>query len=274
MKKQKLVSFLIHLCLIFMVMMTIAPFVWMLLSSFKTNAEINAIHPTLWPQNFTFDNYLKVQTQFHFMRYFANSLFVTVLITVLVGYTSTLGGFVLEKGRFRGRKLVFGLVLGTMMIPWFVTIIPKYSLMLKIGWIDMYSALVIPAAVSGFGIFMMKQSLTSLPDAMLQAARIDGASEWYVLHRIVFPMSRNAIASIVIFQFLWSWEDYLWPFLVMNSEGKQVLAVGLRLFNGRYSTDYGGLFAATAISIIPVVLIYIIFQKQFIDGLSSSSVKG
>ncbi|MDC7241488.1 MAG: carbohydrate ABC transporter permease [Spirochaetales bacterium] len=272
--KKRIQSLLLHLVLIFLVVLTITPFVWMLLSSFKTNAEINAIQSSFLPREFTFNNYSSVQSRFNFLRYFFNSLLVTLSVTALVAYTSTLTGYVLEKNRFRGRNAVFTLVLATMMIPWFVTIIPKYSIMLKLGWLNMYSALIVPAALSGFGIFMMKQALASLPNEMLEAGRMDGASEWYILHRIVFPMSRNAIASIVIFQFLWSWEDYLWPFLVINSESKQVLAVGLRLFSGRYSTDYGGLFAAAAISILPVILIYSLFQKQFIDGLAASSVKG
>ena len=142
------------------------------------------------------------------------------------------------------------------------------------GWMDSYKALIIPAMFSGFGIFNMKQNIETLPDEILEAARIDGADEFYIFHKIVLPMSRNGIASIAIFQFLWTWEDYLWPYLVINTKEKQLLAVGLKMFSGQYSTDYGALFAATAISIIPVLIIYLIFQKQFIEGIASSAVKG
>ena len=127
---------------------------------------------------------------------------------------------------------------------------------------------------SDFGIFNMKQHMETIPDEVLEAARIDGANEFYIFHRIIFPMAKNGISSIAIFQFLWAWEDYLWPYLVINSREKQLLAVGLKMFSGQYSTDYGALFAATAISIIPVLVIYIIFQKQFIAGIASSAVKG
>lgn len=116
--------------------------------------------------------------------------------------------------------------------------------------------------------------MMTIPDEIIEAARMDGASEWYIFHRIIFPMSRNAISSLAIFQFLWVWEDYLWPYLVINSESKQLLAVGLKLFNGQYSTDYGGLFAATSISIIPIIIVYIFFQKRFIEGIAGASVKG
>ena len=161
-----------------------------------------------------------------------------------------------------------------MMIPWAVTIIPRYSMFASWGLRDHYIALILPAALSGFGIFMFRQSMSDIPDAILEAARIDGAGEIYIFHRIVLPMSRNPISALAIFQFLWSWEDYLWPYLMMDSEDKQVLAVGLTTFNGRYGTDYGGLFAATTISVIPVLVVYLIFQKRFIAGAAAAAVKG
>lgn len=253
---------------------TVYPFVWMLFSSFKVNKEIMALEQHLLPQAFTVENYINMNARFNFMRFFANSLLVTIVITLAVIYTSTICGFVLSKYKFKGRELLFGFVLCTMMIPWCVTIIPKYSMIQKFGWLDSYKALVIPAMFSGFGIFNMKQHIATLPDEILEAARIDGANEFYIFHRIIFPMAKNGISSIAIFQFLWAWEDYLWPYLIISTKEKQLLAVGLKMFSGQYSTDYGALFAATAISIIPVLLIYLIFQKQFIAGVASAAVKG
>lgn len=253
---------------------TVYPFVWMLFSSFKVNKEIMALEQHLLPQAFTVENYISMNARFNFMRFFANSLLVTIVITLAVIYTSTICGFVLSKYKFKGRELLFGFVLCTMMIPWCVTIIPKYSMIQKFGWLDSYKALIIPAMFSGFGIFNMKQHIATLPDEILEAARIDGANEFYIFHRIIFPMAKNGISSIAIFQFLWAWEDYLWPYLIISTKEKQLLAVGLKMFSGQYSTDYGALFAATAISIIPVLLIYLIFQKQFIAGVASAAVKG
>jgi multiple sugar transport system permease protein len=120
---------------------------------------------------------------------------------------------------------------------------------------------------------MFRQSISQISDEMLEAARVDGASDWFIFHKIILPMSRNTISSLAIFQFLWSWEDFLWPYLMINDQSKQLLPVGLRLFNGQYGTDYGGLFAATSISIIPVIIIYLIFQKQFIAGIQSGTGK-
>ena len=252
--RKKISSIVLNGILLILGVVTVYPFVWMLASSFKQNKEIMALKQTFLPQEFILSNYESMNAHFNFMRFFANSLLITVVVTVLVIYTSTICGFVLSKYKFKGRNFLFSIVLSTMMIPWCVTIIPTMF--------------------SGFGIFMMKQHIASLPDEILEAARIDGANEFYIFHRIILPMAKNGISSIAIFQFLWTWEDFLWPYLVINDQDKQLLAVGLKMFNGQYSTDYGALFAATAISILPVLLIYLFFQKQFIAGIASSAVKG
>ncbi|MDE7013811.1 MAG: carbohydrate ABC transporter permease, partial [Kineothrix sp.] len=264
--RRKICGIILNVILVLLGLITVYPFIWMLFSSFKENKEIMALEQHLLPSAFTVDNYINMNARFNFMRFFANSLLVTVVVTLAVIYTSTLCGFVLSKYKFKGRNIIFGFVLSTMMIPWCVTIIPKYSMIQSFGWLDSYKALIIPAMFSGFGIFNLKQHIATLPDEILEAARIDGANEFFIFHRIIFPMAKNGISSIAIFQFLWTWEDYLWPYLVINTKEKQLLAVGLKMFNGQYSTDYGALFAATAISIIHVLLIYIIFQKQFIEG--------
>ena len=272
--KRKASSISLNLILLVVGAVTVYPFVWMLFSSFKKNSEIMALEQHLLPQEFLLDNYVNMNAHFNFVRFFLNSLLVTVVVTLLVVYTSTICGFVLSKYNFKGRNFLFGFVLSTMMIPWCVTIIPKYSMIQIFGWMDSYKALIIPALFSGFGIFMMKQHIASIPDEIIEAARIDGANEFFIFHRIILPMAKNGISSIAIFQFLWTWEDFLWPYLVINSQEKQLLAVGLKMFNGQYSTDYGALFAATAISIVPVLLIYLFFQKQFIAGIAASAVKG
>ncbi len=231
---------------------------------------VTTVLPFIW----MLENFVGLQDRFDFVRFFANSLGVALAVTALTIYTSCLCGYVLAKYRFRGRVAILAFILGTMMIPWAVTIIPRYTMFDAWGLRDNYLSLIIPAALSGFGIFMLHQSMGDVPDAVLEAARIDGASEIYIFHRIVLPMSRNPISALAIFQFLWSWEDYLWPYLMMDDERLQVLAVGLTTFNGRYGTDYGGLFAATTISVIPVLVVYLIFQKRFIAGAAAAAVKG
>lgn len=272
--KRKVCKILLYTFLIVMVVIAVMPFIWMIFSSFKANKEILAARQTLFPKEWITSNYVKMKGTFNFLRYFFNSIVTTGAITVIVMYTSTVCGYVLSKYKFKGRNLLFGLSLGTMMLPWCVTIIPRYTMIQSFGWLDSYAAIIVPAMFSSFGIFVMKQNIAALPDEILEAARIDGAGEFYILHRIVLPLARNGISSVAIFQFLWAWEDYLWPYLVVTSKDKHLLSVGLKLFNGQYSTDYGSLFAAACISIIPVLIVYIIFQKKFVAGVASSAVKG
>ena len=272
--KRKGKSVVLHIVLLTFSVVTVLPFVWMLASSFKTNVEINALMQSFFPRNPTAQNYADVVQKFDFLRYFFTSFIYALTITAISVYTSALTGFVLCKYRFRGRQAVFTLILLTMMVPGVVTIIPRYSLMQELGWLDSYKALILPSVFTPFGIFMMRQASFSIPTEMLESARIDGANEFYIFHKIALPQLRNAIVSISIFQFLWAWDDYLWPYLVIRSGEKQLLSIGLNLFSGRYSTDYAGLFAATSIAIIPVVVFYIMFQRHFIEGVSSASIKG
>lgn len=254
-------------------LITIVPFIWMLLSSFAPNSEIVKVTGGLFPAPTTVDNYVAIQERFDFLRLFGNSLFIAIVKTVIIIYTSAVLGFVFAKMRFRGRNLLFGLVMSTMMVPWAVTIIPQYEMMTQFGWLDSYASLIVPGMLSAFGVFLFRQSITGIPDELIEAAKLDGASDFRIFHRIILPMSRNTIAALAIFTFLWNWEDYLWPFLMISDEKKQLLAVGLKQFNGQYGTDYGGLFAATSLAIVPVIIIYVIFQKQFIAGIASGSGK-
>ena len=274
MKPAKMKSIGLNAVLLIFSGITILPFLWMLAFSFKTNAEISALSQRFLPRHPTWDNYANALTRMAFLRYYFNSLSYALVLSVITIYTSAISGFVLCKYRFRGRKLLFGMILSTMMVPGVVTIIPRYSMMRALGWLNQFQALIVPSLFTSFGIFMMRQSCTAVPDEILEAARIDGANEFYIFHRIVLPMLRNAVASMAIFQFLWAWEDYLWPYLMIRSESKQLLSIALNMFSGRFSTDYAGLFAATSIAIIPVVICYLVFQKQFIQGIASSAVKG
>lgn len=273
-QKHRAASIALNVSLLFFGIVVIVPFVWMICSSFKTNIEINALKQTFLPEHVSLQNYKDVLQKFDFLRYFLNSLFYALIVSVITIYTSAISGFVLSKYRFRGREALFNLILMTMMVPGVVTIIPRFSMMQELKWLDTYKALLIPSLFTSFGIFLMRQACSSIPNEILEAARIDGANEFYIFHRIVLPMLHNSIVSMAIFQFLWAWDDYLWPYLTIRSAKKQMLSVALNLFSGQYSTDYAGLFAATSIAIIPVVIVYLIFQKKFIAGVSASAVKG
>jgi len=262
-----------NVVVVFFAIVTIIPFAWMLVSSFATNSEIVKIGGSLFPTMSTLQNYTNVQQKFNFMRMFANSLSISFIVTAIVVYTSSLAGFLFAKFTFRGKGLLFAAILSTMMLPWAVTLIPKYEMMMQFGWLDSYKSLIIPSMASAFGVFLFRQSISQIPDDLLEAARMDGANDFFIFHKIIVPTSKNTISSLVIFQFLWAWEDFIWPFLMIDSPNKQLISVGLKLFNGRYGTDYGGLFAATTITMIPVLIVYVVFQKQFISGITAGSVK-
>jgi ABC-type glycerol-3-phosphate transport system permease component len=252
----------------------LVPFVWMILSSFKANSEIMAAVQTLAPVNWTLENYGMMVTKFDITVYFRNSLVIALVKTAIIVYLSTLCGYVFAKYRFRGKEVVFGLILGTMMIPWPVTIIPMYDLMAKFGWIDSYLSLIVPSVFSSFGIFMMRQFIAGIPGELLESAKIDGASEYRIFHRIVFPLCGNALSAIIIFHFLWTWDDFLWPYLMITNTDLQLLPVALKNFIGKYYTNYGALFASTTLSVIPVLVVYLFFQKRFIEGVALSGIKG
>lgn len=270
---QRIGSIILTIFLFFAAFITIVPFLWMFISSFAPNSDIVAINGGLFPKPSTLENYINIQDKFNFLRLFANSLFIATIKTVIVIYTSALMGYVFAKMRFFGRDFLFAIVMSTMMIPWAVTIIPQYEMMQNFGWLDSYKALIIPSMISGFGIFLFRQSISGISDELIEAAKLDGASDTRIFHSLILPLSHNTIAALAIFQFLWNWEDYLWPFLMITDDSKQLLAVGLKAFNGQYGTDYGGLFAATSLAIVPVVIVYLIFQKQFIAGIATGSTK-
>ena len=273
-KTARTIGSVILTVLLFVVaLITIVPFLWMFISSFAPNSEIVKINGGLFPTPSTLDNYVSIQENFNFLRLFGNSVFVATVKTVIIIYTSALLGFVFAKMRFFGRDFLFAIVMSTMMIPWAVTIIPQYEMMVSFGWLDSYKALIIPGLVSGFGIFLFRQSISGISDELIEAARLDGASDTRIFHSLILSLSHNTIAALAIFTFLWNWEDYLWPFLMITDESKQLLAVGLKAFNGQYGTDYGGLFAATSLAIVPVIIVYMVFQKQFIAGIATGSSK-
>lgn len=250
------------------------PFLWLIVSTFKTNQEIMAIPPSFFPKMWSVENYKYILSQFNISRYFMNSVFLAVVKTVIGVYTSLLCGYVLAKFRFRGKKIIFSIILFTMMVPYLIMIIPTYEMINKMGLVDTYTAVIITTLYSSFGIFMMRQYMTTgIPNELIEAARIDGASEFRIFHTIAIPLSINMISALSIFLFLWNWEDFLWPYLVLTTQDKYPLAVALSMFSGQNSVNYGGLFAAASVTILPILVVYMFFQKRFTEGISMSGIK-
>lgn len=273
-KKMSLNMKLVYLALIIGSLAMVLPFVWLIASTFKIDAEIVGGNPTFFAQDPTIENYINMITQFHIGQYFMNSVFLSTVRTFIGVYTSLLCGYALAKHNFKGKNIVYGFILVTMMVPYFTTLIPMYNMVNSWGLNDSYMAIILPTLLSSFGIFMMRQyMIEGVPDELIEAAKIDGAGEFYIFHKIVIPQCVNMISALSIFLFLWNWEDFLWPYLVLSTESKFPLAVALSQFTGQNVTHYGQLFAATAVTIIPVLIVYLSFQKKFVEGVSMSGIK-
>jgi ABC-type glycerol-3-phosphate transport system permease component len=218
-------------------------------------------------------NYTKVNKAVNLLVAFRNSIFLAVVRTIIILYTSAIVGYVISKIDFKFNKAVFIFILATMMIPWPVVIIPQYQEMVWFKWIGKYTALIVPGLFSSFGIFLMKQFIDGIPRELMEAARCDGATEYGIFHRIVLPNIGPSISALAIFQFLWIWDDFLWPTLMINKASKYTLPLALRALQGQYFSDYGPIFAGAAVSIAPVLIIYIIFQRRFVEGITMTGIK-
>ncbi len=266
---------LVHLVLIVACAVIIIPLVWMLLTTLKSREEVFS-QPMWWipthPQLFA--NIENVLGRIDFFRYLLNSTIVSTSVTVLDMFFSTLCGYALAKYEFAGRRIVFGIIVATMMVPFIVIIIPQYILVRSFGWLDTYQGLIVPVAISSFGIFMMRQALMSTPDELIDAARMDGAGEWRILFQIVVPLHVPALVSLAILRFLGEWDNLLWPLVVTNGSSMRTMSLGLALLqDDRYGTDVPMLMVAATLALIPIVIVYAFLQRYFIKSVAISGLK-
>jgi multiple sugar transport system permease protein len=249
------------------------PFLWMVLTSFKSNAEILTASHHLLPQDPTLDGYRKVLLEVPFLRWFINSLATSAIITVFAVFSSALAGYVFAKFRFRGKNFLFLTMLATMMVPFQVVMIPSYIIISKLGLINDLTAIVLPYLVSVFGIFLARQFIEGVPVDLIEAARIDGASEFRTFWSMIIPQIKPALSALSIFTFMAAWNNYLWPLIVLNDEEKMTIPLAIVFFNGQNVVNYNVVMSAAVLIMIPVVVVFLIFQKQFIKGLTLTGFK-
>jgi multiple sugar transport system permease protein len=246
----------------------------MLLSSVKPEAEIRRVPPTWWPETFTLSNYHELFARLDFPKYLFNSVLVAVIVTVgnLV-FCSALG-YALAKLRFPGRKGLFVLVLGTLMVPGMAVFVPQFVLVSNLNLVNTYAGLVLPFLAGPFGVFLMRQYLLSLPDELIEAARVDGAGEFRIFWRIVLPLSRPALATLGILTFLSSWNNFLWPLVVATTEDKYTLPVALALYSvGQNRTFFGLALAGAVVVVLPVLIVFLFLQRYFLRGIATTGLK-
>ncbi|HAC0001561.1 TPA_asm: ABC transporter permease subunit [Listeria monocytogenes] len=250
----------------------ILPFIWMVLSSLKTDAEILKIPPTIWPETFTLDNFTKLFTEMDFAIYLKNTLII-VFFSFFGLFLNAMAGYGFAIFKFKGKNKLFYLVLATMMIPGQVTMIPVYLLLNAAGLTNTMTGIVLPGLVGAFGIFLFRQFMSTISDDLLEAARLDGASEFYIFWRIVIPISRPVLAVQGILTFIAGWNSFLWPLIIANDEKFYTLSVGLQLLKGQYGSNYALQMAGATFMVIPIILIFMTFQKYILKGFNVSGMK-
>jgi len=251
----------------------VIPYVWMLSNSFKTTIETLTDPMHIIPQEFTLDGYIKVLTKSPFFHWLGNSVFITCTNTIVILFTSTLVGYLFARFRFRGRDFLFAMLMFTMMVPAQVTMITTFIIIDDIGLYNSVWALIIPSFVNVFGIYLCKQYCEEIPRELIESARIDGAGDFAIYWRIVIPQIRPAIGALAIFTFMEYWNDYLNPLIYLSSTEKMTLPLALSYFSTQHSTDLSATMAASALIMIPAAIVFIIFQKQFIKGMSMTGMK-
>ena len=252
----------------------VAPFAWMVLGSFKGDGELRQVPPTWWPQAASLDNYRALFNKASFAQYFFNSTLVAVFVTAGNLLFCSMLGYALAKLNFRGKRLVFGLVMGTLMVPGMVTFVPLFVMVANLGLVDSYPGLILPFLVTPFGVFLMRQFMTTLPDDLLDAGRVDGAGELRIFRQIILPLCGPALATLGILSFLGSWNSFLWPLVVAQTQDRYTLPVALALFStGQNQTNYGLLLAGASVVVLPILIVFLIFQRRFIEGIATTGIK-
>ncbi|MEM7125359.1 MAG: carbohydrate ABC transporter permease [Chloroflexota bacterium] len=251
------------------------PLIWMLSASLMPLSEVIKV-PPVWfaPDKYSPANYLEVWTAGGFWRFFLNTAFVAVTITLLQLLTSTMAGFAFARYEFPGRTVIFIIILSTLMIPFQVIMIPLFIMMARVGLVNTYWGLILPAMITPFGIFLMRQFMLSVPKSLLEAARIDGAAEPFIYARIMLPLCKPAIAALTIFTFLAAWDDFLWPLIVINSKELWTLSIAMSRFTEQYIAQTHLQMAGASIMFLPVLLVFLFMQRNFIEGITMTGLKG
>ncbi len=273
-KRIKLSRILLYAVLIFITLAMMVPFVWMLSASLKLDKDV-FVFPIKWmPENPRWRNYIDIWTKIPLLTFVLNTLKLTVIVTILQLLTSSFAAYAFAKLNFKNKNILFLAYIATIAVPWQVYMVPQFMMMRSFGLNDTHLAIICLQAFSAFGVFMMRQFYQNIPDELCEAARIDGMSEYKIYAKIMLPLSKPALSTLVIFTFVGTWNDFLGPMIYLKTEAKKTLQIGLRMFISQYSSEYGLIMAASVISLIPVLIIFLSLQKYFVEGIASTGIKG
>ena len=263
-----------YILLITLTLITLLPLIWMLSASFKLSTEVFS-NPIRWiPETFHWDNYLKIWEKVDFALFTKNSAKLTILVTLIQLLTCSFAAYGFTKCKFPGRDTLFLCYVATIAIPWQIFMLPQYIMMQKFHLVDSHLGYVLLSSFAAFGVFLLRQFFLGIPNELLEAARIDGLSEYGIYFRIVLPLAKPAMATLAIFTFVNVWNDFMGPMIYFNSESNKTIPLGIRMFVCQYSTDYQLIMAASVVSLIPVIVMYAFCQRYFVQGIASSGLKG
>jgi len=265
---------LIHLALLLGVGITVFPFVWMVLTSFKTVGEAMQIPPTILPEKFLLDAYKQIITALPFARVYLNTIISTVVTTVVQVMFCSMAAYAFARLEFPFKNVIFVLILSVLMVPGQIFLIPQYQIIQKLGLLDTIPALFLPNLFSAFGTFLLRQFFMSLPKELEEAALLDGCNRFQIFWKIMLPLTKPGIVSLVIFTAKFAWNDFMWPLIVNTSPKMMTLGPALSTLQGQYTTKYPMQMAGAVMAVIPIIVLFFIFQKQFIEGVAQSGIKG
>lgn len=273
--KKRVGKFFIYLILIIIAAAMLIPFLWMLSASIKTDRQVFQMNPFVWiPENPKWSNYVDIWTKIPFATFVKNTVFLTIVVTILQLLTSSFAAYSFAKLDFKHKNLLFMAYIATIAMPWQVYMVPQFIMMRGFGLNDKLLAMICLQAFSAFGVFLMRQFYMGIPDSLCEAARIDGMSEYGIYAKIMLPLSKPAISTLTIFTFVNTWNDYLGPLIYLKTEEKKTIQLGLKMFIGQYSSEYGLIMAGSVLSLIPVLIVFLCLQKYFVEGVANTGVKG
>ncbi len=266
---------LVYIILLVITAAMIVPFLWMLSASIKSNREVFLMDPFVWiPKEPKWDNYVKIWTKIPLLKFVSNTVFLTIVVTFLQLLTSSFAAYSFAKLEFKHKNILFLAYIATIAMPWQVYMVPQFIMMRSMGLNDKLLAMICLQAFSAFGVFMMKQFYEGIPTELCEAARIDGMSEYKIYAKIMLPLSKPALSTLTIFTFVNTWNDYLGPLIYLKTESKKTIQLGLKMFIGQYSSEYGLIMAGSMVSLIPVIVVFLCLQKYFVEGVASTGLKG
>lgn len=273
-KKLRIQNLFTYVFLVLFSLVALTPFAWMLVSSVKKSDQVFTYPMKWWPEEFIWDNYSVIFQKIPFATYLGNSFKVTVFSTIFLILTSTFAAYGFSKMRFPGRNVLFFAYIATISIPWHAYMIPQYMVMRTVKLTNTHLGLIILFSFTAFGVFMVRQFYAQIPDELCEAARIDGLSEYGIYARIMLPLSKPVIATLTVFTFVNTWNDYLGNMIYISSDQKKLIQTGLKLFITTFSADYAMIMTGCVISLIPIFIVFIISQRFFIEGIATSGLKG